>query len=56
MRKSDRKPKMRKRMPPTAKEHPSQQCSPCATKCRHQWCLGYGQGYMDGNEDQGKNP
>ena len=56
MPKSPRKPKMRKRLSPSAKAHPSQQLSPCAARCRHQWCLGYHQGYIDGNDDYRTNP
>jgi len=58
MSKSPRKPKpeVKKRLSPSAKMHPSQQLSPCAARCRHQWCLGYHQGYADGNEDIGRNP
>lgn len=25
--------------------------SPCAGKCRHEWCKGYGDGYADGMSD-----
>lgn len=26
--------------------------SPCASKCRHQWCAGYNVGYSDGQNDE----
>lgn len=36
---------------PKPRYSPSKAGSRCAGKCRHQWCLGYDAGYLDGEAD-----